>query len=111
MMNQPMDQPVEPSILNAIEQGRGQRGRQAPQAWSRYRAQLLTAAHQGVAYFRIAGMFGISQGHLRTLCEEACDAVLRGSAVSEAADRVCAKRWQGWCARGETDACNRLQRR
>ena len=105
-----MDQPIEPSLLDAIEQGRGQRGRKAPQAWSRHRAQLLTAAYQGMARFRIAGAFGLSQGQVGTLCEEACDAVLRGGAVSNAADSVCATRWRGWCARGDTDACHRLER-
>jgi len=106
-----MDQPLEPSILDAIDQGRGQRGRRAPQTWSRHRAQLLTLAHQGLSQIRIAGEFGLSQGQVRTLCEEACDAVLRGGAVSDAADGVCATRWRSWCQNGDTAACHRLQMR
>jgi len=105
-----MDQSIEPSILNAIEQGRGQRGRRAPQTWSRRRAQVLTLAQQGLAQIRIAGELGLSRGQLNTLIEEACDAVLRGGAVSEAADGVCAPRWRAWCNNDDTDACHRLQR-
>ena len=107
---QHMERPLESSILDAIEQGRGQRGGKTPQTWSRYRAQLLTLAHQGMARIRIAGEFGLSPGQVRTLCEEACDAVLRGGAVSDAADGVCAERWQRWCDNGDTDACDRLRR-
>lgn len=105
-----MDQPIEPSILDAIEQGRGQRGGNNPRAWSRSRAQLLTAASQGVARIRIAGAFGLSPGQVRTLAAEACDAVLRGGAISAAADRVCAERWRSWCELGDTEACERLRR-
>ncbi len=57
-----MDHPIEPSILAAIDQGRGQRGGKDPQAWSRRRAQLLMAASQGMTRIRIAGAFGLSQG-------------------------------------------------
>ena len=103
--------PIEPSILEAIDQGRGERGRHAPQTWSRHRAQLLTAAHQGLSLIRIAGEFGLGRAHLSTLLEEACDAVLRGGVASEAADEVCARRWQGWCETGDTGACNRLRHR
>ena len=92
--NTTMDQPIEPSILDAIEQGRGQRGRRAPQTWSRHRAQLLTAAHQGMARVRIAGVFGLSQKQVSRLVSDACDAVVRGGAVSAAADTVCAARWR-----------------
>lgn len=105
-----LDHPIEPSILDAIEQGRGQRGRRAPQAWSRYRAQVLTAAHHGLSHIRIAGAFGLSRGHLSVLLEEACDAVLRGGTASEATDRVCARRWRAWCETGDPDACDRLRR-
>lgn len=105
------NQPIEPSLLDAIEQGRGERGRTNPRAWSRQRAQLLTLAHQGMMRIRIAGEVGLSQGQVGALCEEACDAVLRGGAISEAADGVCAARWQGWCQTGDPDACARLRRR
>lgn len=104
------DHPVNSSILEAIEQGCGQRGGKSPQAWSRYRAQLLTAAQRGLSHIRIAGEFGLSRGHLGTLLEEACAAVLQGGAVSDAADGVCTARWRGWCQNGDTDACDRLRR-
>jgi AraC-like DNA-binding protein len=106
-----MDRPIDSSILNAIEQGRGQRGRRAPQAWSRHRAQVLTAAQRELSLIRIAGELGLSRGHLNTLFEEACDAVLRGGAVSDVADGVCAERWRRWCDNGDTAACGRLQMR
>ena len=105
-----MDHPIEPSILAAIDQGRGQRGGSNPQAWSRRRAQLLTAATLGMTRIRIAGAFGLSQGQVGTLTEEACDAVLRGGVVSAAAESVCAPRWRGWCQNGDTEACDRLRR-
>jgi len=104
-----MDQPVEPSLLDAIEQGRGQRGRRAPQTWSRRRTQVLTLAQRGLSRIRIAGELGLSEGHVIMLIGEACDAVLRGGAVSDAADRVCAERWQAWCETGDPDACARLR--
>ena len=104
------DQPVDRSLLEAIEQGRGQRGGRSPQTWSRSRAQLLTAVHRGLSLVRIGGEFGLSPAHVGALCEEACDAVLRGGGASEAADSVCARRWQGWCARDDTEACDRLRR-
>jgi hypothetical protein len=105
-----MDSPIDSSILDAIEQGRGQRGRTNPQAWSRHRAQVLTLAHQGLRRIRIAGEFGLSRGHLNALFEEACDAVLRGGAISDAAESVCADRWRLWCDNGDTDACHRVRR-
>ena len=104
-----LDQPIEPSILDAIEQGRGHRGGNDPQAWSRHRAQLLTLAHQRLPRIRIAGALGLSSVHVGTLISEACDAVLRGGAVSAAADRVCAARWRSWCETGDPDACGRLR--
>jgi len=105
-----MDHPVDSSILDAIEQGSGQRGRRAPQTWSRHRAQVLTAAYQGVPQFQIAGKFGLSQVQVRTLVAEACAAVLQGGAVSDAADTVCAARWRSWCETGDTAACGRVRR-
>jgi len=105
-----MDRPIDRSILDAIEQGRGQRGRTNSQAWSRHRAQVLTAAQRGLSRVRIAGAFGLSEGHVILLVGEACDAVLRGGAVSEAADGVCADRWRRWCQNGDTTACDRLRR-
>jgi hypothetical protein len=99
-----MDSPIEPSILNAIDQGRGQRGRTNPRTWTRHRAQVLTLSHQGLVRSRIGGKLGLSEGHVGTLFEEACDAVLRGGAISDAADRVCAARWQRWCETGDTAA-------
>lgn len=104
------DQPIEPSILDAIDQGCGQRGKTNPQEWSRHRAQVLTAAYQGVTQFRIAGKLGLSQVQVRTLVAEACAAVLQGGAVSDVADTVCAARWQSWCETGDTTACDRVRR-
>jgi len=40
-----MNHPIKPSMLEAIDQGRGQRSRTNPQTWSRHRAQVL--AHAG----------------------------------------------------------------
>jgi hypothetical protein len=105
-----MDQPIDPSILDAIEQGRGQRGRTNPQAWSRHRARVLTVAQRGLSRIRIAGELGLSEGHVILLVSEACDAVLRGGAVSDAADGACAAKWRRWCQAGDTDACDRLRR-
>jgi hypothetical protein len=99
-----------PALLAAIAAGRGQRSPQAPQAWSRHRARVLTAAQQGIGRVRIAGEFGVGVGHLRALIAEACDAVLRGGAASEEADAVCADQWQRWCDGGDDVACVRLQR-
>jgi len=104
------DHPIDPSILEAIEQGRGQRGRRAPKAWSRHRAKVLTAVHRGMAHSRIAGELGLGHTRVKVLRSEACDAVLRGGSGSEAADAVCAKRWRDWCDNGDTEACDRLQR-
>ena len=105
-----MDQPIEPSILDAIEQGRGQRGRKSPASLV---APSGTGADRGApgdgAHPHRWGVRAQS-GAVSTLCEEACDAVLRGGAVSEAADSVCATRWRGWCETGDTDACDRLRR-
>ena len=89
-----MDQPIDPSILDAIEQGRGQCGGKSLEAWSRLHAQVLTAAQRGLRRIRIAGAFGLSEGHVIRLISEACDAVLRSGAISDAADGVCAKRWR-----------------
>ena len=110
-----MDHPIEPSIFASIDQGRGQRGQRGqrggkdPQAWSRHRAQLLTAASQGLETRQIAGAFGISKVQVRTLVAEACDAVLRGGAASAAADAVCTERWRNWCELGDTEACGRVR--
>ena len=106
-----MDHPIEPSILAAIDQGRGQRGKTHPQAWSRHRAQVLTAAWHRMTSVRICGAFGLSQTRVLVLLAEGCDAVLRGGAVSVAAESVCTPRWRGWCQNGDTVACDRLQRR
>ncbi len=106
-----MDHPIEPSILAAIDQGRGQRGRTHPQGWSRHRAQVLTLAQRGLSRIRIGGELGLSQGQVITLVAEACDAVLRGGAASAAADEVCREKWYNWCGRGDTTACDRLQMR
>lgn len=105
-----MDSPSEPSILDAIEQGRGQRGRTSRLAWSRQRAQVLTAVHHGLTSSRIGGDVGISQRMVTLRFAEGCDAVLRGGAISDAADTVCADQWRRWCARGDPDACARLRR-
>ena len=104
-----MDYPIEPSILAAIDQGRMQRGRTNPQSWSRQRAQVLTAEDQGLTRSRIGGELGLSQRSIVLLATEACDAVLRGGAASEAADRVCTEKWRGWCQNGDTAACSRLR--
>jgi hypothetical protein len=105
----PMDDPS-PALLAAIEAGRGQRSPQAPQAWSRHRARVLTAVQQGIGRVRIAGQFGVGVGQLRVLIAEACDAVLRGGAASDEADAVCAAQWQRWCDGGDGVACERVQR-
>ena len=105
-----LDHPIEPSILDAIEQGRGERGGKSLEDWSRLHAQVLTAAQRGLRRIRIAGAFGLSEGHVIKLISEACEAVLRGGAASEAADSVCAARWRSWCETGDTDACDRLRR-
>ncbi len=105
-----MDQALNRSILDAIEQGRGQRGRTNPQAWSRHRAKVLTAAQQGLPRIRIGGELGLSEGHVNVLFDEACDAVLRGGAVSDAAESVCAYKWRRWCENGDAAACDRLRR-
>ncbi len=98
------------SILRAVEQGRGPRGRRRAAAWSRYRALVLSYAYSGLLQVRIGGLLGISATHLSTLIGEACDAVLRGGAASAEADVVCINRWQGWCLGGDSVACERVQR-
>ena len=104
------DQPIEPSILDAIEQGRGDRGKTNPRAWSRQRAQVLTAVHRGLTSSRIGGDLGTSQRTVILLFAEGCEAVLRGGAVSDPAEGVCADKWRRWCTAGDTEACNRLRR-
>jgi hypothetical protein len=105
-----MDAEPLPSILAAIEAGRGQRGRGSRQEWSYYRARILTAAQAGLTGVRLAGGFGISRRRASLLLAEACDAVLRGGAASAEADAVCADNWQRWCQRGDAVACVRLRR-
>lgn len=105
-----LDQPVDPSILDAIEQGRGQRGRTNPQTWSHHRARVLTEVQRGLSRIRVARELGLSPVQVRTLAAEACDAVLRGGGASEVADEVCAERWQSWCETGDAEACVRLRR-
>lgn len=103
-----MDTEPLPSILAAIEQGRGNRSGPKAKGWSRYRAQVLSHLASGLAHGRIAGTFGVSVQQLRLLLAEGCDAVVRGGAVSADADAVCAGKWRDWCARGDAAACARL---
>ncbi len=103
------DEPLA-AIVAAIEQGRGQRGRNNPQAWSRHRARVLTAAQHGLSRGRLGGQLGVSAQQVIVLLAEACDAVLRGGAASDAADRACVGTWRRWCENGDTVACERLRR-
>ncbi len=92
--NAPTDHPIEPSILAAIDQGRGQRGQrgqrggQDPQAWSRHRDQVLTLAQRGQSRGRIGGELGLTARQMVSLVDDACGAMLRCEAISAAADRV-----------------------
>jgi hypothetical protein len=105
-----MDAEPIPSVLTAIEAGRGRRGWGSRQEWSRYRARILSAVHTGLPLVRVAGALGVSAQHLGLLVAEACDAVLRGGAASGEAEAVCGARWQRWCAHGDDAACVRLRR-
>jgi hypothetical protein len=67
-----MDTDPIPSIVHAIEQGRGRRGRPGANRWSHYRAQVLTAALAGRNQVRLAGLFGLGLTQLRDLISEAC---------------------------------------
>jgi hypothetical protein len=103
------DEPL-PTILTAIEAGRGRRGRGRRQEWSRYRARILSAVQAGLTLVRVAGSLGVSTRQLSLLVAEACDAVLRGGAASEEAEAVCGAKWQRWCGHGDDVACVRLRR-
>jgi hypothetical protein len=67
-----MDTDPIPSIVHAIEQGRGRRGRPGANRLSHYRAQVLTAALAGRNQVRLAGLFGLGLTQLRDLISEAC---------------------------------------
>jgi hypothetical protein len=104
-----MDDEPHAAIFDAIEQGRGQRGRNNPQAWSRDGA-TMPAAQQGLSRGRLGGQLGVSAQQVIVLLAEACDAVLRGGAASDAADRACVGTWRRWCESGDTAGCERLWR-
>ena len=119
-----MDLEPLPSILAAVEQGRGQRGSQsrrlppsrllrpdrAPvRAWSRVRAVLLTLLSEGWPYRAVAEELGISTARVGQLHSEACDAVLRSVPSSAEAETACAPVWRWWCdQRGLPEACARV---
>jgi hypothetical protein len=72
---------------------------------------MLTLAARGLPLSRIGGELGMSLSEVNRLVAEGCEAVLRGGLASPDAERVCGRRWRGWCRRrGDTDACTRLLR-
>ena len=105
-----MDDNPNPSILAAVEAGRGHRGGTKPEAWVRHRARLLTLALSGLTRVRLGGILGVSGGHAATLTAEACDAVLRGGRRSTEAEAACRDLWRRWCDRGDDLACDRVGR-
>jgi hypothetical protein len=100
--------PTYAAMLEAIEEGRAGRGRSG-RRWSELRALVLAATAQGQMRARIGGMLGLSSQRITQLREEGCDSVLRGGVESPEAARVCAARWRLWCARGDADACARVE--
>ena len=98
------------SLADAIELGRGQRGRGGPEGWTRVRAQVLQEISRGLTRARIGGSLGVSSQRVTQLIEEACDAVLRGQAHVRAAEEACLPTWQRWCeGRSDELACKRLR--
>lgn len=114
-----------PSILVAVERGRGERrgtrgprlpaawdaatGGHATDRWSRMRAVVLTLFAEGWSRRVIAEELEISQTWVTQLRSDACDAVLRTAPRSAEAEAACARPWRWWCDQyGDADACARL---
>jgi hypothetical protein len=112
-----------PSILEAVERGRGRRGNRGMRvpeawvaadrgvragAWSWMRAVVLTLLGEGWSYQVVADELAVSRRRVGQLCSEACDAVLRTPASSPEAEGACARIWRSWCDRsGEVEVCAR----
>lgn len=99
-----MDDDPSPALLAAVEAGRGQRGRLAPEDWVVHRARVLALVARGLTYARVGGALGLSATRVRELVAEACEAILRGGGSGVEAV-VCRETWRRWCQQGDTDAC------
>lgn len=118
-----MDVEPLPTVLAAIERGRGRRGSRSPSlpedwvtadlnrhsgGWSWLRAIILTMRSEGWSYKVIAEDLGISHARVGQLASEACDAVMRTPASSPEAEAACQRIWRWWCnQRGDEAACMR----
>lgn len=118
-----MDVEPLPTVLAAIERGRGRRGSRGPRlpedwvsadlhrhsgGWSWLRAIVLTMRSEGWSNQVIAEDLGISRTRVRQLASEACDAVMRTPATSPEAEAACQPTWRWWCSRrGDEAACAR----